>query len=151
MRRLFGVGDDERVSEPRLQWPATEPAWGRVRLRAFSEADVAMVRELATDPYLALIGSLPPHADTAGALAWIERQRGRLAEGAGFSFCIADQHDVALGTAGLWTGGLADGRATVGYALCPSERGLGIGGRRRDMCRYAALREDRGRRRSEPP
>ena len=158
-----------------------------------------MVRELATDPYLPLIGSLPPHADTAGALAWIDRQRGRLAEGAGFSFCIADEHDAAIGSAGLWTRGLLDGRATVGYALCPSARGLGlavdalealtafgwtlpdlhrvelyvepenvasrrtaeragylyegvlrqhqeIGGRLRDMCRYAALRAHRGRR-----
>ena len=153
-----------------------------------------MVEELATDPYIPLIGSLPAHADTAAALAWIGRQHGRLAEDVGFSFCIVDEEDRPLGFAGLWTRGLPGGRATAGYAVRPSARGGGvaahalraltafgwtlpdlhrielyvepgniasrrtaaragylcegllrqhqeIGGRRRDMCLYATLRE----------
>ncbi|WP_375432546.1 GNAT family N-acetyltransferase [uncultured Friedmanniella sp.] len=163
-------------------------------LRAFCEPDVAMVQDLATDPYIPLIGSLPADADPAAALAWIGRQHARLAEDVGFSFCIADEEDRPLGFAGLWTRGLPGGRATAGYAVRPSARGRGvathalraltdfgwtfpdlhrielyiepdnigsrrtaeqagyrhegllrqhqeIGGRRRDMCLYARLRE----------
>ena len=164
-------------------------------LRAFRPTDVPMVEELATDPYVPLIGSLPAGATAAAAAAWIERQHARLAEGVGFSFCIADEQDEPLGFAGLWTRGLPGGRATAGYAVRPSARGRGaathalraltafgwalpelhrvelyvepdnqasrrtaeragyreegvlrqhqeIGGRRRDMCLYAALRTD---------
>ena len=85
-----------------------------------------MVEELATDPYIPLIGSLPAHADTAAALAWIGRQHGRLAEDVGFSFCIVDEEDRPLGFAGLWTRGLPGGRATAGYAVRPSARGGGV-------------------------
>jgi ribosomal-protein-alanine N-acetyltransferase len=169
-----------------------------VSLRAFRSLDVSMVEELATDPYVPLIGSLPAAADTAAAVAWIERQHARLAEDVGFSFCIADEQDRPLGFAGLWTRGLTGGRATAGYAVRPSARGRGvatralealtafgwtlpdlhrielyvepdnlasrrtaeragylhegvlrqhqeIGGRRRDMCLYAALRDDGSR------
>jgi len=68
-----------------------DPEHGRVRLRAFTDADVAMVQNLATDHYVPLVGSLPAHASPAQALAWIERQHGRLTEGAGFSFCVTDR------------------------------------------------------------
>lgn len=117
---------DARVNESELRWPTTNPTWGRARLRAFTETDVAMVRELATDPYVPLIGSLPAHADTAAALAWIDRQRARLAAEVGFSFCIADEHDRPLGFVGLWTRDFAAGRATAGYAVRPSARGHGV-------------------------
>lgn len=116
------------MNESGLRWPAVEPGWGRVRLRAFVDTDVAMVRELATDPYLPLIGSLPVDADRADATAWIDRQHGRLAEGVGFSFCVVDADDEPLGSAGLWTRGLVGGRATAGYAVRPSARGHGIAG-----------------------
>ncbi len=62
-------------------WPAMPVAGGPVVLRAFSDADVPMVMEWATDPYVPTIGSLPANADRQDALDWIERQRGRLAEG----------------------------------------------------------------------
>lgn len=114
------------VSRSELRWPTINPSWGRVSLRAFTEADVVMVRELATDPYVPLIGSLTPQADTAAALGWIDRQHARLEEDVGFSFCIADEHDRPLGFAGLWTRGLVGGRATAGYAICPSARGHGV-------------------------
>ena len=87
-----------------------------------------MVEELATDPYLPLTGSLPAQAAPAAALAWIERQRARLAEGVGFSFCVVDDQDRPLGVAGLWTRGLSGGRATAGYAVRPSARGGGVAG-----------------------
>lgn len=85
-----------------------------------------MVEELATDPYVPLIGSLPAHADAVAATAWIGRQHARLAEAVGFSFCIADEQDQPLGFAGLWTRGLPGGRATAEYAVRPSARGRGL-------------------------
>lgn len=95
-----------------------------MELREFRTSDVAMVQDLATDPYVPLIGSLPAHADAAEALAYIDRQRGRLAEGVGFSFVIADAvDDEALGGIGLWLQHADQGRASVGYSVAPRARG----------------------------
>lgn len=106
-------------------WPAPLRAGGVV-LRAFGPEDVGAVRDLATDPYVPLTGSLPAHADEAQAAAWIERQCGRLAAGLGYSFAIADAEDgTALGQVGLWLADLPAGRLTVGYAVAPRARGRG--------------------------
>jgi RimJ/RimL family protein N-acetyltransferase len=110
-----------------LRWPAEPPSWGQVRLRPFAERDVAMVMDLATDPYIPLIGSLPARATRGQALAYIGRQRGRLAEGAGFSFCVVrHDDDVAVGGVGLWLGELAAGRGSAGWAVAPRFRGHGF-------------------------
>ena len=177
-------------------WPAEPVAHGPVVLREFSDADLPMVQELSTDPYVPLIGTLPSNATRQQAQDYIDRQRGRLAEGIGFSFAIAEAGaGRGLGGIGLWLAGLDQGRATAGYAVIPSTRGRGvasaaltaltafawtipglhrvelyiepwntgsvktaeqagytregllrshqeIGGRRRDMLLYAAIRED---------
>lgn len=110
-----------------LRWPTEAPVYGAVRLRAFEDRDVAMVRDLANDPYVPTIGTLPANADDDEARAYIDRQRGRLAEGAGFSFCVADRDtDAALGGAGLWVRELQHGRSGVGYSVAPSARGRGV-------------------------
>lgn len=110
-----------------LGWPGRAPAYGGVRLREFDVRDVSMILDLATDPYLPKIGSLPANADDDAARAYIYRQRGRLAEGAGFVFCIADREtDAALGNAGLWVRDLPYGRSSVGYSVAPSARGHGV-------------------------
>ena len=107
--------------------PDPPPTYGGVILRPFRDTDVEMLRELSTDPYLPLIGSLPPHATAQQAQEFIERQHQRLPSGAGFSFCVAaDTDDHALGTAGLWIAALPEGRATAGYAVAPSARGRGV-------------------------
>ncbi|MCO7221611.1 GNAT family N-acetyltransferase [Klenkia sp. PcliD-1-E] len=106
-------------------WPAEPPRCGTVHLRAFRDDDMPAVRELATDPYVPLIGSLPAHADDAQAAAWIARQQDRWATGAGFSFALAGPDDRMAGTAGLHLAELAEGRATAGYAVLPSQRGHG--------------------------
>lgn len=112
-----------------LRWPTHPPVYGAVRLRAFETRDVGMVRDLATDPYLPTIGTLPANAGDDEARAYIDRQRGRLEEGAGFAFCIADRgSDTGLGNAGLWIGELRHGRSSVGYAVAPSARGRGVAG-----------------------
>ena len=116
-------------AETALSWPTVAPAYGQVRLRPFSDADVTMVRELATDPYLPQIGSLPADADAVEALAWIERQHGRPTAGVGYSFCLADaEDDRGVGAIGLWTRGFVGGRATAGYSVAPSARGRGLAG-----------------------
>ncbi|MFC6705985.1 GNAT family N-acetyltransferase [Flexivirga alba] len=110
-----------------LQWPTHAPVYGAIRLRQFEDGDIPMIEELATDPYVPTIGSLPANATTAEAQSYIDRQRCRLAEGAGFAFCVADrQTDVALGNAGLWVRELPHGRAGVGYSVAPSARGRGV-------------------------
>jgi len=110
-----------------LRWPTPSPTYGGVRLRAYEDRDTPMLRDLATDPYVPTIGSLPAHATADEARAYIDRQRTRLPEGFGFAFCIADREtDTALGNAGLWIGGLPHGRSSVGYAVAPRARGRGV-------------------------
>lgn len=95
-------------------------------VRAFSDDDVPMVLDLATDPYVPLIGTLPTHATETQARDWIRRNLGRWDEGAGFSFAIAEAATGrAVGAAGLWLAELARGRAKAGYSVAPGERGHG--------------------------
>ena len=102
-------------------------AYGGVVLRPFEDADVELPRAPAPDPSLPLIGSLPANATRQEALEFIARQHQRLATGVGYSFCVADRSDgSALGTAGLWVAGLAEGRATAGYAVAPFARHRGV-------------------------
>jgi len=110
-----------------LSWPTGPVAHDPVILREFSAADLPMVREMSADPYVPLIGTLPPNASTPEALAYIDRQRGRLAERVGFSFAIAEAGTGrGVGGIGLWLAGLDQGRATAGYSVIPSARGRGL-------------------------
>jgi RimJ/RimL family protein N-acetyltransferase len=96
-------------------------------LRAFTDEDVHLAVELGSDPYIPLIGSLPAHPTAEQALAWVRRQHGRLAEGIGLSFVIADaESDNAVGAIGLWLANLPAGRASAGYAVSPAHRRRGI-------------------------
>ncbi len=112
-----------------LEMPASALLGDGVTLRAFQESDAEMLCDLATDPYLPLIGSLPANADRTAALGFIQRQHQRLTEGMGYSFCVTDPADQAVGTAGLWLAELSRGRATVGYCVAPRFRGHGYGRR----------------------
>ena len=110
-----------------MDWPTTPPAFGPVLLREFTEDDVHLAVECGADPYIPLVGTLPAFPTHDQALAWIARQRGRLAEGAGFSFAIADATtNTALGSTGLWLRSLDAGRASVGYSVSPKHRGRGV-------------------------
>ena len=109
---------------PLPPWPDVPPTCGPVALRAFRPTDLPMAFDLSTDPYAPLIGTMPAQATEAEAAAWIERQQGRWAEGAGFSFAIAEAAtDRAVGSAGLWLRELPAGRATAGYFIAPGDRG----------------------------
>lgn len=112
--------------EPLPPWPSTPPSYGRVRLREVRMADAEMATELASDPYVPTIGSLPADPSPEQVLDWIDRQRGRHREGAGFSCTITDADSGApVGHCGLWTRELGEGRASAGYAITPSARGHG--------------------------
>jgi len=108
-------------------WPVDMPAAGAVLLRAFRpDDDVQMALDLATDPYVPLIGTLPANATEAQAHDWILRQLGRWDEGKGFSFAIAQvATGRAVGAAGLWLTDLEQGRATAGYSVAPTHRRRG--------------------------
>ncbi|RNL60109.1 GNAT family N-acetyltransferase [Arthrobacter oryzae] len=115
------------MTEHLPSWPTTPPAYGSVVLREFTDDDVHLAVELGDDPYIPLIGSLPALPTAQQALEWICRQRGRVAEGKGLSFAIADaESDTAVGTIGLWLQNMSAGRATVGYSVAPAHRGRGI-------------------------
>lgn len=108
-------------------WPATPPAYGRIKLRAVTQDDIRMAQDLSTDLYVPKTGSLPAHATEDEALAWVKRQQGRHSEGAGFSFTIVDvTAGKAVGHCGLWVKELDEGRATAGYSVAPSARGRGL-------------------------
>lgn len=108
-------------------WPNAPVACGPVVLRRFSPLDVPVVQEMSTDPYIPLIGTLPPNASQQEARDYIDRQIGRLAEGTGFSFAIAEAGTGrTVGGIGLWLQQLARGRATAGYSVTPSARGRGL-------------------------
>ncbi|MBK1783357.1 GNAT family N-acetyltransferase [Prauserella cavernicola] len=118
------------MSTPALALPPVAPEFDGVRLREFEDRDLPMVLDLATDPYVPLIGTLPAAADREQALAYLGRQHDKLVSGAGYSFCAADTGtDEALGQAGLWLSMLPLGRATAGYCVAPRSRGRGVAGR----------------------
>lgn len=108
-------------------WPAIPPQHGAVLLRAVRLDDVAMARELSTDPYVPMTGTLPLNATDDDAAAWVRRQQGRHAEGAGFSFTITDVASRApVGHCGLWLRELPRGHGSAGYSIAPSARGRGL-------------------------
>ncbi|WP_026875802.1 GNAT family N-acetyltransferase [Jiangella gansuensis] len=115
------------MTEQLPPWPTAPPTYGSVVLREFTDDDLHLAVELGTDPYVPLIGSLPAFPSAQQALAWIHRQRNRLAEGAGYSFAVADAGSgTAVGAIGLWLQNLPAGRATAGYSISPAHRGRGI-------------------------
>lgn len=113
------------VPSPLPPWPLTPPRHGRVTLREVRESDVAMALDLAADPYVPQTGTLPAAPSPEDALAWVHRQRGRHAEGSGFSFTVVERRTgLAVGHCGLWLRAFPHGSA--GYAIAPSFRGRGL-------------------------
>lgn len=94
-------------------------------LRPWTAADLPTVAELATDPYVPLIGTVPSPYTDAGGRAYVARQHQRLADGAGWSFAVVERESGrAAGGTGLWLHD--DQPATAGYVLAPSGRGRGL-------------------------
>jgi RimJ/RimL family protein N-acetyltransferase len=103
---------------------------GPFLLRGFERRDVPMVVEASLDPLIPLISTVPAGGDAQAAMAFVERQRHRLADGFGYSFVIADASTGdGLGSIGLWTRDLDLGRASIGYWMVPGARRRGAAGR----------------------
>lgn len=101
-----------------------------LRLRTFTEDDVALIEEAATDSHIPEITSVPAVCTPESAREFIERQVGRRVSGEGWSLAIVDDaHAGAIGQIGLWVGNLDKGRAELGYWVAPSRRGAGAAGR----------------------
>jgi RimJ/RimL family protein N-acetyltransferase len=97
-----------------------------VRLRAFRAQDAPLIVSVAADPLIPLITSVPSSGAAGDVAAYLERQHRRLADGAGYSFAIADAGtDEAVGAIGLWTGDIATGRASIGYWVASRHRRRG--------------------------
>lgn len=111
------------MTEQLPPWPSTPPTSGPIVLRRFTDDDAHLAIALGAGPYFPLIGTLPAHPTSEQALDWVHRQRGRRAEGAGFSFAVADADSGnAVGFIGLWLRNLPEGRGTVGYSVAPAHR-----------------------------
>lgn len=101
-----------------------------VRLRPWRTDDVELVRQVAQDPLIPLITTVPTSGRTDDALAWIERQHERLRTGYGYAFCIADlEKDFPIGHIILRTAEIAAGRARVGYWIARQYRRKGYAAR----------------------
>ncbi|GEB54692.1 GNAT family N-acetyltransferase [Streptomyces gardneri] len=103
-------------------------AGGGFALRAWRLSDVPLVREAADDDYIPLTTTVPSPWSESAAHAFVERQWGRAASGAGYPFVIVDPDGRPVGTVGLWLRELALGRATLGYWVVGSARGRGAAG-----------------------
>ena len=96
-------------------------------LRAFEFGDVPLVQEASADPFIPLITTVPATGSAGEARAFITRQHGRSATGAGYSFAIAEHDtDRAVGQIGLWRDNIRHGRASIGYWILASQRRRGI-------------------------
>jgi [ribosomal protein S5]-alanine N-acetyltransferase len=125
--RNLDHSDNRQVTQQLPSWPAKPPACGSVVLREFTDEDAHLAVELGDDPYIPLIGSLPGRPTAEQAREWFRWQRGRLAEGTGLCFAIADAGSGnAVGAIGLWLQNLPAGRATAGYTVAVAHRGRGI-------------------------
>ncbi len=107
-----------------LAWPASWPTAGAVLLRPWSDDDLAAVVELATDPYVTQISTVPAVWSEAEGRAYVARQQQRLTEGTGWSFAVAlGAEGPVVGAAGLWLH--PDRPASAGYAIAPRYRSRG--------------------------
>jgi ribosomal-protein-alanine N-acetyltransferase len=103
---------------------------GPAHLRPWGLADLAVIRQAASDPYIPATTSVPlTYSDDEGR-AFIERQHSSAGEGHGYSFVVTDgtnpRHGV--GALGLWLREIENGRASIGYWIVPSARGKHLAG-----------------------
>lgn len=95
-------------------------------LRAFLDEDVPLVQQVAADPLIPLITTVPTTADAAAARAYVARQGARAATGEGYSFAVVDgSTGAAVGQIGLWLRDVRHGRAEVGYWIAGAHRRRG--------------------------
>ena len=97
----------------------------RVRLRGWRSTDAHAVREASYDPLIPVITSVPTVDSEEEALAFVERQQGRLRERVGYPLAVADADDRAVGFIILQLRTAEGARGSIGYWTCPSQRRRG--------------------------
>lgn len=114
---------DPDAFEPPLQVPVLHH--GPVVLRPFTLADLGLVRQATTDPYIPTITSVPTTYSDDEGRAFIQRQLDRSRDGHGYPFVVAEEAnlDRGVGAVGLWLREIDSGRASIGYWLVPAARG----------------------------
>jgi ribosomal-protein-alanine N-acetyltransferase len=99
---------------------------GPYLLRGFEPGDVGLVQEVAADPYIPLVTTVPVPFTREAGLAFIARQHARARDGEGYPMVIVDRAgDRAVGSIGVWLRDMSAGRASVGYWVVSSARGRG--------------------------
>jgi ribosomal-protein-alanine N-acetyltransferase len=94
-------------------------------LRDFTRDDVALVQSASTSS-IPDSTTVPRTAGADEALDYIDRQRGRLASGRNYAYCVARaSDDMAVGYVGLNLRDVDLGRASLGYWVGPDHRGNG--------------------------
>ena len=97
----------------------------RLTLREWRGSDVAAVQEASRDSLIPKFTTVPTTDGEPEAVAFIARQRGRMAAGEGYVFAIADAADEAVGHIGLFFAPGAGARASVGYWITSTHRRTG--------------------------
>lgn len=97
-----------------------------VLLRPWQEADLPVIAEASSDPYIPLITTVPARYTAAGGAAWLRRQRDQVAQGRGcpMAICARDTGAV-VGLATIAGITWVHRRADIGYWVLPSRRGRG--------------------------
>jgi len=109
-----------------LSYPDPELSDGTVRLRRWSEGDLACIEEAASDPRIPRDTTVPAVFSIEEGRAFVRRQWSRVEQGEGLSLAIADATtDEALGRAVLTLRPQA-GVAGIGYWIIPRARGRGL-------------------------
>jgi [ribosomal protein S5]-alanine N-acetyltransferase len=116
---------DLSMFTPPLRVP--DLASGPVVLRPFAVSDLALVRQASADPVIPAISTVPRNYTDDAGRAFIERQHRRASDGDGYSFVIAESSDprTGLGSIGLWLQEIESGRASIGYWMLDTARGMG--------------------------
>lgn len=102
-----------------------------ITLRPITADDIDFVEASCLDPYVCQISTMPNPFTIAEGHAFINRQHGRVAEGAGYPFVIEPHTPVgpirAVGFIGVWfRQRLEHGHLTFGYSTIKAARGLGL-------------------------
>jgi ribosomal-protein-alanine N-acetyltransferase len=98
-------------------------------LRRFRDSDTPLILEASADPFIPVLTTVPSKRDPDEALAYIDRQHGRLTSGEGYSFAIAERtSDEPVGQIGLWLRDFPRGRVSIGYWVVARHRRRGIAG-----------------------
>jgi RimJ/RimL family protein N-acetyltransferase len=92
-------------------------------------ADLALVREASEDPLIPLITTVPAEWSEAEGEAFVRRQWRRATDRTGYPLVIEGADGGGpLGNVGLWLCAGDPERASLGYWVAPSARGMGAAG-----------------------